>query len=68
MTPQSYDQWVHCITVKCGISLTSDYAARRLKELRDERDVRTKKFRELYGEEHWRRTISWFERSLKENG
>ena len=64
MIPESYEQWVHCITVKCRIRLTADYANRRLTELRDVQQARTIKFREIYGDDHWRRVISWFERSL----
>ena len=66
MIPESYDQWVHCITIKCGIPLTRNYSTRRLSELRDENDARTKKFREFYGDNHWQRVIKWFERSLAE--
>ena len=66
MIPESYDQWVHCITVKCSIPLTADYVDGRLAELRDAEDPRTVKFRGMYGDEHWRRVIGWFERSLSE--
>jgi hypothetical protein len=66
MIPESYEQWVHCIKVKCGIPLTREYAARRLSQLRDADDDRTKKFRDLYGDEYLQRVISWFERCLKD--
>ena len=28
--PQTYDEWEHCITVKCGIPLTPAYVAGRI--------------------------------------
>ena len=64
MIPESYDQWVHCITVRCGIQLTEQYASGRLRELRDQQHPRTKEFRRIYGDDYWQRVISWFEQNL----
>ena len=68
MIPESYEQWVHCITVLCRIQLTSEYSSSRLNELRQPEHTRTRQFRRLYGDEHWQRVIKWFERSLADKG
>ncbi|MEM9695816.1 MAG: hypothetical protein AAGA56_24955 [Myxococcota bacterium] len=62
----SYDEWKHCITVKCGIPLTSDYVDKRLAALSDEQDKATARFVELYGDAYRRQTIAWFEQARRE--
>ena len=61
--PETYEQWHHCITVECGIELTGDYIAQRLKIWRDEKADETNRFRQIYGDTHWRAVIAWFERA-----
>lgn len=58
--PQTYDEWEHCITVKCGIPLTPDYIARRIVALEDSRDFHTGKFIARWGAAHHARTLDWF--------
>ncbi|MFT3691027.1 hypothetical protein [Paenirhodobacter sp.] len=58
--PQSYDEWEHCITVKCGIPLTSDYVAGRIAALENRRDFHTEKFIARWGAAHHARTLAWF--------
>ncbi len=64
--PQSYDEWRHCITVRCGIPLTQTFVEGRIKELRDGDHRRTREFREKYGPDHLNRVIGWFETALRE--
>ena len=64
--PETYEHWHHCITVECGIPLTSEFVAERLRVWRDEEAEETARFRRLYGDVHWRSVISWFERAEAE--
>ncbi len=66
MIPRTYEEWRSCITEKCGIPLTPDYIAERLRALRDPNDKMTVRFRELYGESQLAQTIAWFERAQRE--
>ena len=58
--PKTYAEWEHCITVQCGIPLTADFVAGRIKALEDPKDFRTQKFIEYWGEEHHAKTLDWF--------
>lgn len=60
LIPNSYQQWRHCIEVRCGIKLTPSFIDKRLKELQDGNHVRTKEFAKLYGAQQLKRTITWF--------
>jgi hypothetical protein len=64
--PQTYEQWRHCITVECGIPLTPSFIERRLATWRDAQGEETARFRQLYGDAHWRAVIGWFERAERE--
>ncbi len=64
--PQNYDEWVHCITVECGIPLTSDFVSQRLAVWRNEGSEETQRFRKLYGDAHWQAVIGWFERAERD--
>ncbi|MEM1175522.1 MAG: hypothetical protein AAGI27_11985 [Pseudomonadota bacterium] len=64
--PETYEHWHHCITVECGIPLTTEYIAKRLATWRDESAEETARFRKTYGDAHWRSVISWFERAHEE--
>jgi len=66
MTPKTYRDWRHCITVECGLPLTADFIRERLAVWRDEKAFETSRFRELYGDAHWQAVIGWFERAAKE--
>ncbi|WEF24875.1 hypothetical protein [Paracoccus sp. S3-43] len=58
--PRTYEEWEHCITVKCGIPLTADYLAGRIAALEDGHDFHTGKFIERWGPAHHARTLAWF--------
>ena len=66
--PKTYEHWHHCITVECGIPLTSEFVAQRLRVWRDEKAEETARFRRFYGDAHWRSVIAWFERAEAELG
>lgn len=58
--PTNYEQWQHCITVECGLDLTTEYICERILALKDEKDYYTQQFVKLYGKEYLAQTISWF--------
>lgn len=60
MIPKTYDEWEHCITVKCGIPLTPDYVSKRIEALQNTGDYSTQKFIQQWGEAHHQRTLAWF--------
>lgn len=64
--PDNYESWKRCITISCGISLTTSYINNRLAELRDKNNKSTQRFIALYGDGHYQTVIEWFERSLEE--
>ena len=64
--PKTYDQWRHCITVDCGIPLTANFVTERLAVWRDEHAKETRRFRKLYGDDHWRAVLGWFEQAERE--
>jgi hypothetical protein len=66
MIPSTYEEWRACITVKCGLTLSSAYCAERLRALRDPADPTTRRFRELYGEARLSQTVAWFQRAEHE--
>jgi hypothetical protein len=66
MIPSTYEDWKHCVTVRCGITLTPAYIEERLLALRDPRDKMMARFQELYGQDHLEKVIAWFERAKAE--
>ncbi|MEM9387644.1 MAG: hypothetical protein AAGA68_21500 [Pseudomonadota bacterium] len=66
--PQNYAQWEHCITVECGIPLTSEFVAQRLAVWRNTESDETVRFRSLYGDVYWRSVIGWFEQAERQLG
>lgn len=64
--PQNYDEWRHCITVKCGIPLTPEYIAERINSLQDGTDFRTRQFLEIYGQQYHQQVLAWFHQAEQE--
>ncbi|MEO0664332.1 MAG: hypothetical protein AAFY97_01215 [Pseudomonadota bacterium] len=64
--PTTYDEWKHCITVKCDIPLTPDYVDERIAALTDDGDYHTQKFISRWGAKHHARTLDWFKRAKEE--
>ncbi len=64
--PLSYEQWRHCIEVRCKIRLTPMFIRERLAELQDDKHEKTRDFAKLYGADHLQRTIAWFCRAADE--
>ena len=58
--PMNYQDWRHCITVKCGIPLTQTYVEERLRSFENKNSESTKRFIKLYGEEYTDQVIAWF--------
>ena len=63
--PQNYEQWRHCIIVKCGLQLTPGYISERLSALKNNDDYQTQRFIVLYGEQYLQRVIGWFHQAEK---
>ena len=61
-----YEDWRECIEVRCGIALTPTFISGRLAELNDQQHAKTMEFERLYGAEHLKRTIAWFQRAADE--
>jgi hypothetical protein len=61
--PASFSEWRHCIEKECGIPLTEGYIAERLALLSNTNSEEASRFRTLYGEDHWRSVIGWFEQA-----
>lgn len=66
MIPETYERWRRCITLDCGLELTSAFIDDRLAELRNPSAHRTRRFVEHHGEAHRARVIDWFERARRE--
>ena len=64
--PKTYEEWKHCITVKCDIPLTTAYVRERIAALTDDRELDTQKFIERWGNAHHARTLAWFRRAAEE--
>lgn len=62
----SFDDWKRCITVSCGLPLTVDFVETRLDALRNENDLHTRKFVDMWGDAHLARVIGWFEQAQRE--
>lgn len=63
MIPATFDQWRRCITVDCGLDLTPAFCEQRLQALRDPKDYHTDRLTTLYGAQHVRQLIAWFEQA-----
>jgi len=60
MIPKNFHDWVNCITEGCKIDLTYEFAQQRLKVFQDLNNAETKKFKSLYGEEHYKNVLLWY--------
>jgi len=62
----TYEDWKRCITVDCGIELTSDFIDKRLTALNDLDNYHTQKFKKNYGAKHLKQVIGWFKQAKGE--
>lgn len=65
MIPRTFEEWQHCITVKCRIPLTADYISKRIAALADTRSFETEKFTALYGDDYRQQVLGWFKQAHK---
>ncbi|MEL7118395.1 MAG: hypothetical protein AAFO07_03110 [Bacteroidota bacterium] len=63
MLSRTFEEWKNCITVDCKIKLTKDFIQKRLKVYENRKNPETRKFIELYGEDHLNNVIYWFKRA-----
>lgn len=64
MIPQNFNEWKNCIVNDCKINLTKEFATERLSVYENRINPKTKKFKELYGEQHLNNIISWYKQIL----
>ena len=62
----NFEEWKNCIVNDCNIKLTKDFVGGRLKIYKDKRNPETKKFIQLYGEQHLNNIIYWLQKAAKE--
>lgn len=60
---ENYEDWKHCITVKCNIPLTKTFVEERLVELKDTSNPKTIQFTKLYGSDHMNTIIRHLEQA-----
>lgn len=61
--PQNYTEWRYCITVTCGLELTSEFIDKRITALENVSDFKTKQYIELYGSQYHQLVLSWFSKA-----
>ncbi len=64
MLLETYEEWRHCIEVKCGIPLTQTFVHTRIEELNDEENKHTNEFIKLYGIGYKNKILEWFTQSI----
>jgi len=65
MLPQNFQEWKSCIEDACKIKLTPAFAQQRLAVYSDSAHKETKRFAEIYGQDHLNNIIQWYHQSLK---
>jgi hypothetical protein len=63
LIPQTYAQWRHCIEVECGIPLEPAFIQARLQVFRNPVNEESQRFTTLYGQQHARNVLGWFEQA-----
>ena len=66
MRLSTYEDWKHCITVECRLSLNPEFITERLDALKDPGDHHTQKFVQEWGQAHLNQVIQWFESAQAE--
>lgn len=66
MVPHTYDEWKDCIVNDCKIPLTKTFAKKRLDIYENKSHAETRKFKELYGDQHLSNIIYWYKRFYNE--
>lgn len=61
----SYEEWQHCITVKCRMPLTAENVAQRLHAPDNTRDYHTGEFIDRRGQAHHHVTLARFHAAEK---
>ena len=68
MIPTNYQEWRHCIEVKCNIPLTKNFITTRIEALQDLSEDETVKFQKLYGDDYRLQVLEWYEQALRQVG
>jgi len=62
----SYQDWRVCIEKSCGIPLTRDFINKRMGVLSETQTEESVRFIQRYGEDHYRKVLSWFQKARSE--
>lgn len=62
MIPKTFDEWKNCIVNDCKIKLTDAFVQSRLKVYENRKNPETRKFIELYGENHLNNVVYWLKK------
>lgn len=62
MIARNFDDWKNCIIHDCGIDLTPAFAEKRLRVYENTSHPETRKFIELYGQNHLNNIIHWLKK------
>ncbi|GGI23317.1 hypothetical protein GCM10008119_07040 [Pedobacter mendelii] len=61
--PTDFEEWMFCITKKCGITLSPDFLEQSIQSLSNICDTNTEVFIKHYGENHRQATLAWFRKA-----
>lgn len=62
MIPRNFDEWKNCIVNDCRIELTKTFVQQRLSVYENAKHPETRKFIELYGQQHLEDVIFWYQK------
>jgi hypothetical protein len=64
--PNTYEEWLDLMKSKAKEVLSRESIEARIKVLSNSNHAETIQFRHLYGDEHWQKVLSWFNRAAQE--
>jgi len=60
LIPTNYESWRYCIQVKCGLTLSPEFAKERIAVLGDPNNAEMRRFAKLYGDPYREQVLEWF--------
>ncbi|BBM86404.1 hypothetical protein [Candidatus Uabimicrobium amorphum] len=65
--PNTYEEWLILVKSKVPEVLSKKSIEKRIQVLSNSNNSEAVEFRDLYGDEHRQRVVSWFRRALRES-
>ena len=62
----NYQEWRHAIVTRGGLTLNEKFCKERIAIFQNKKLPETQTFLKMYGEEHLKKIISWFQKALSE--